>query len=857
MQLVHDLAGHGRVLVGFDRVKVELQRRAAAGGLGFQAAQHGVGALDDRIGQAGQLGDLDAVAVVRRAGDDAAQEGDVLAALFDGDVVVFHPGHVLVHAGQLVVMGGEQRFAADVVADVFYHGAGDAHAVKRRGTAADLVQDDQAAAGGVLQNLRHFGHLDHEGGLPGGEVVRSADAGEDRIHNADMALRRGHKAADLRHQRNEGVLAHVGRFTGHVGAGDDEHAVFALVERCVVGHEQAALEHLLDDRVAAFGNVEHVAVVDGRLGIVVLHGGFGKGGEHIELGDGRGRALQPQDLRGNRAEQVGKQLVLQHEQPFVGAQNFIFKFLEFGRDVTLAGRQRLLAREGVRHAADIAAADLDIVAENLVEADLELGDASLLAQLGLHLRKHALAAVHDVAQFVDFGVVSGADGAAVLEVGGRVVDQGAGDVVKDVGQRVDGVGQLCQQRGVGRRGLRLDGGQLQAGIAQRLDLARGGGTVQDAGGQALDVKDVGERVLELGAADIGVVQRFDSAEPGVDGRRVDERLFDPGAQHALAHRGLGLVQHPEQRAALFPPAHRLGQLKVGARDRRQAHVLGVGIVLHGLDALDAVLLRLFQIAEQRAERRGGKAVGRKTGRRAPVGAELRLQGFLDDGGLVAGVLPQFNEGVRVLLDVVGQVLEVENGRVDQNFAGGEAAQLGNQRAAHLVGVQLGRIGFAGRDIGKADARFPAAARAFGADRTEVVVLVLGEHARFDDGAGRDNADDVPPDKPLGEHGVLHLLADGNLVALGDEPGDVNFIRVERHAAHGGALLPAAGLAGQRQLQLARGGEGVVVEHLVEIAHAVEQNLVGVLLLDLKILLHHGRYSLSGHGSRSQNTKFRN
>ena len=40
--------------------------------------------------QARELGDLDAVAAVGPAGDDLAQEDELVAALFDGDVVVLH-----------------------------------------------------------------------------------------------------------------------------------------------------------------------------------------------------------------------------------------------------------------------------------------------------------------------------------------------------------------------------------------------------------------------------------------------------------------------------------------------------------------------------------------------------------------------------------------------------------------------------------------------------------------------------------------------------------------------------------------------------------------------------------------------
>ena len=51
---------------------------------------------------------------------------------------------------------------------------------------------------------------------------------------------------------------------------------------------------------------------------------------------------------------------------------------------------------------------------------------------------------------------------------------------------------------------------------------------------------------------------------------------------------------------------------------------------------------------------------------------------------------------------------------------------------------------------------------------------------------------------------------------------------------------AALLAGQGQIQFPRGGDGIVVEHLVKVTDAIKQDLVFVLVLDLKILLHHGR-----------------
>ena len=88
--------------------------------------------------------------------------------------------------------------------------------------------------------------------------------------------------------------------------------------------------------------------------------------------------------------------------------------------------------------------------------------------------------------------------------------------------------------------------------------------------------------------------------------------------------------------------------------------------------------------------------------------------------------------------------------------------------------------------------------------------------------------------------VLDLLADGDADALRDQLLQVLVGGVDRHAAHRdvGALMLAA--LGQRDAERARGDLGVVEEHLVEIAHPVEQQAIRIGGLDLEILRHHRR-----------------
>ena len=89
-------------------------------------------------------------------------------------------------------------------------------------------------------------------------------------------------------------------------------------------------------------------------------------------------------------------------------------------------------------------------------------------------------------------------------------------------------------------------------------------------------------------------------------------------------------------------------------------------------------------------------------------------------------------------------------------------------------------------------------------------------------------------------GIFHLVADGDAVALLNQARDVAFGRVVRHAAHGngGALFLVA--RGQRDFELARGGDGVFEEQLVEIAQPEHQQRVRDLLLDGVVLPHQRR-----------------
>ena len=169
-----------------------------------------------------------------------------------------------------------------------------------------------------------------------------------------------------------------------------------------------------------------------------------------------------------------------------------------------------------------------------------------------------------------------------------------------------------------------------------------------------------------------------------------------------------------------------------------------------------------------------------------------------------------------------------------HLAGREAAKLG----ADGLGVGADRgIESAGGYIAESQAKAPARA----VDAAHIVIFALVEHTALRHGAGGDNAGDIPLHKTLCSGGILHLLANGHLVALLHQTGDVGIHAVEGNAAHGGLLLlgltPIPG--GEGEIQLPGSQFGILVEHLIEVAQTEKQDAVLIALLDGVILPLHG------------------
>ena len=515
--------------------------------------------------------------------------------------------------------------------------------------------------------------------------------------------------------------------------------------------------------------------------------------------------------------------------------------LELLGDVALAVDERLLADVGVGHLVVIGLGDLDVIAEDLVVADLERLDAGPLLLAGLQLGQDAAGVGEQGAQVVHLAAVARADDAALAHGERRLVDDAAGDQVAQLRQTVQVPAQPGQQDGrlVGQ--LDLQGGQAAQAGRQGDEVTAPGGAVDDAGDEPFQVRDLLERLDDLAAGDGPIDEPGHGVEPPPDGDGVEQRPLQPAAHETAAHGGAGVVEDPQERAALFLAVQGRGQLQVAAGRRVEGQKALGRVPPQGVHIGEIRLLGLVEVGHETARRADGRlgVLVRRAGRElrlhdgaGGIEGEARLGGLLDAAALPPGEIVEDGAALRA-------------GR-EQDLPRGHAGQLAHGAVLPVGPGEGGDEDLAGGDVAEGE---PGTLRP-GPERGEEVVLAVLEHVALDQRAGGDDADDLPIDQPLGLGGVLGLFADGDLVALGDQPRDVRLGGVVRHAAHGGTLglglVPVAG--GQGQAQLLRGELGVLVEHLIEVAEAEEEEAIGVLGLDRQILLFH-RGQL-GHGTPS-------
>ena len=175
----------------------------------------------------------------------------------------------------------------------------------------------------------------------------------------------------------------------------------------------------------------------------------------------------------------------------------------------------------------------------------------------------------------------------------------------------------------------------------------------------------------------------------------------------------------------------------------------------------------------------------------------------------------------------------------------------HELAGKIRSPDLAHLELAGGDVerGERHDRVRLGVRAGNAEqRRQIVARFRIEKGVLGQGPWRDEPHHVAAHDRLGAalprlRRILELLGDGDPVAEPDQALQILIRPVDGHPAHGDVLAQVLAALGQHDRQRGGGDDRIVEEELVEIAHAIPEQAVGIGRLDLEVL-GHGRARLA-------------
>ena len=223
--------------------------------------------------------------------------------------------------------------------------------------------------------------------------------------------------------------------------------------------------------------------------VITRLGDVGECGEQVGHCDSTGDELQLRQIGLQGRQYAFVEQLLARQRTVLRRQRLVLERLEFGCDVALGVLQRLPPAIVVGYLAGVRVGDLDVETMYSVVLDFEVGDAGAFALACLQLDEVGTAVVVDATQFVEFGVVTVGNDAALAQQGRRFRENrrteqvegriGSCELIKELGeQRRSRAEQRCAQFG-----------EAMQAVAQARQVARSGAEQCHATGDALDVGD--------------------------------------------------------------------------------------------------------------------------------------------------------------------------------------------------------------------------------------------------------------------------------------------------------------------------------------------------------------------------------
>ena len=522
--------------------------------------------------------------------------------------------------------------------------------------------------------------------------------------------------------------------------------------------------------------------------------------------------------------------MLARPQSLLGAQHLALLGLESRGDEAFGAGQGLAALVVGRNLVEVRAGHLEVVPEHAVVADLEARNPGAPALRRLELGDPPLAGMRQVVELVARTVVAGADHASLARDRRRIVDQRSLEAL--LKGRLDGQGLSKGHAGrvleAGERGQ--DRPDPVQGVPHRAQVARRGLSARQPGAQPLQVGEALQRFAKRRAPDPARDPGLNRGMALSDCGRLGERALEPGAQPARPECRDGQIQVVPEGVAGLACRLRMEQLQVASRCQVVAQR---GFLAQALDPRELEGRSSMGPVEIVERRRGGsqrqrQVGGQRPGLRAPAAArEIDLQEPSPGNRAPRSGQPT-EQGLQTLRQ---RRLELTPER-DHPLG---HAEPGEDRRG-LFPVELAELDLPGRSIRDAHAE-PLGP---GPQRGEEVVGCGIEEGIHDHRARGQDLGYAALDDSLGLRGVLELVADRHLVPETQEPAHVGVALVPRDPAHRDRLGILLVARREREAEQGRPPHGVLEEHLVEVTEAEEQEGVGILFLDARVLPHERR-----------------
>ena len=300
----------------------------------------------------------------------------------------------------------------------------------------------------------------------------------------------------------------------------------------------------------------------------------------------------------------------------------------------------------------------------------------------------------------------------------------------------------------------------------------------------------------------------------------------PAMQVACAHGSDRCIEHAEQ-GGVATSGNMTVQLKVASGRGVHGHRLVGAFHRQSAQVWQCGLLCLLDIGQQ-----------------AAGGTDGQIHSFRAESGEIAGA----EESAQFTLTALS--IEMPDRALAQTTQAGNADRpsriLGDQR---FRGLQSGKFrieflnggDFAEQEATAAEVHPGQAVSCIPrGDGQQQVVAAFLQQRLIGDGAGSDDAHDLAFNQSLGQCRIADLFADGDGFSLPDQACQVGLGSVIRNACHRNGLARRGAALGQGDVQQSCRLARIVVEQLVEVAHAEEQQHVRMRGLGSEKLAHEGR-----------------